>query len=235
MNLIYSSYTDVGGRANNEDFYCTENDNGRYLFIVADGLGGHDCGEIASETAVQIIVDDFYSSSQTNLVDSINTANDKILAMQNRTGKKMCTTIAAVSIDDSAATFVNIGDTRIYAFLHDKLVFQSVDHSVSQMAVNLGEISSSEIREHPDRNKLTQTLGSRQILKPSVKVMDNSLFDTVLICSDGFWEYIYESEMQEALTESKSPEEWLFNMRRYVTERATANMDNNTAVAVVKK
>lgn len=235
MKSKYASYTHIGGRINNEDFLCiTKNSNG-LLLIIADGLGGHDKGEIASSIAATTLKKLFKDTSKPfDIVAAINTAHLAILEKQAATGLNLRTTIAVAWIADSKTTFAHVGDTRIYAFNDDDIVYQSVDHSVAQMAVAVGEIETPQIREHEDRNVLTRTLGNTKNIKPDIRTIDNDDYDSILLCSDGFWEYVYENEMIVHKITNRKPKVWLKQMRKTLKKRAPKNIDNNTAITYIK-
>ena len=219
MKCEFDSYTDIGGRKNNEDALCYEEKRDSYLFAVADGLGGHDCGEIASNIAISEIKRQFTEYTDFSLKQAIFDANKLILEKQYESKKKMKTTVVAVHIGNRKTTVVNVGDSRAYFLLDHSIKFQTTDHSVSQLAVKLGEITADQIRYHEDRNILTRALGSSETLKIDISELENDLFDRVLICSDGFWEYVLEDEICDTSKTSKNPEAWLFKMRERHAKR----------------
>lgn len=233
MNAPIDSYTNIGGRPDNEDSCQVCKSSNGILLIVADGLGGHDCGEIASTLAVETLAMSF-QKEKFDLESSIQLANKKIMEKQNEMGLKMKTTISAAWISYDATTFAHVGDSRIYAFLFDKIVFQSMDHSLSQMAVLVGEITAGQIRNHPDRNILTRALGVTESVKIDVSRLNNGEYDSLLLCTDGFWEYVYEKEMIQYKLSSKQPDEWINKMREVLTKRISSNNDNHTAIAMLK-
>ena len=231
--MQYSSYSDVGGRANNEDSFLAVESDGISLFAVADGLGGIEAGEVASGLVVSTIKQLFLETTESfDLLDALEIANEKILDRQEIDNKQMKTTIAVVQIKDNVVSCAHVGDSRIYLFGDSGIVYQSVDHSVSQMAVYAGEITTPEIRRHIDRNKLTRALGVDSSLKIDYQEFERKGIKAVLLCSDGFWEYVYEEEMTALLTESRSPFDWIEEMRKLLDLRINGKNDNNTAVAV---
>jgi serine/threonine protein phosphatase PrpC len=132
----------------------------------------------------------------------------------------------------------HIGDSRLYHFSHGRLKGRTLDHSVPQMLVATGEIREKDIRHHEDRNRLIRVMGiewasPRYELGTAVKV---SAGDAFLLCSDGFWEWIEEKEMQKLLKKSSTPVAWLEAMQE-VTEchSAGTNRDNYSAIAVFIK
>lgn len=236
MNFASDSYTAVGGRTNNEDalLCCTKKDC--HLFAVADGLGGHDSGELASELVInemRLLFED--NPSSFDMEQSILSANRKILQLQEETGLKMKTTIVAAYVADKMVYVTNVGDSRIYAFKDDKIIYQSIDHSASQMAVTIGEITPEQIRNHEDRNVLTRALGVSDNLKVDCIGFKVDEFDALLLCSDGFWEYVLEEDMVKTLLTSKNPDVWLYKMREVLCSNTPPNNDNNTAITVMKR
>ena len=121
----------------------------------------------------------------------------------------------------------------MYCFRKGEIIFQSVDHSLSQLAVISGDITADEIRGHIDRNKLIRVLGVKENVNPDLNVLEAKSGDAFLLCSDGFWENIEEKEMEELLKKSRTVDEWLQGMAAAVRKNgAGTNMDNNSAIAV---
>lgn len=236
MKLECSSYTNVGGRSHNEDALCVESTKEGVLLAVADGVGGYRGGEIASGMAMNVLKQEFHQKPLTfDLSQAIRQANLQILEQQKKTGLQMKTTVSAAWIQRETTVFAHVGDSRIYAFRNGAIVFQTIDHSASQMAVFLGEITPSEIREHPDRNVLTRTLGVSQNLKIDTAVMDNHQYDALLLCTDGFWEYVWEEEMVRYLRSSQTASSWISKMREAMAGRVKKGQDNNSAITMVKR
>jgi serine/threonine protein phosphatase PrpC len=163
---------------------------------------------------------------------AIEYANAQVLAQQEQTMSKMKTTIAMAYIKVDETIIAHVGDSRVYAFKDGKVIFQTMDHSASQMAVAVGEITLDEIRNHEDRNRLTRVLGASDEIKIDAVSIQNDQYDALLICSDGFWEYVLEDEMEESLVSSDSAMNWLYKMRTIQANRAPENCDNNTAIVI---
>lgn len=235
MKLLYSQYTDVGGRGNNEDALAVAVAEHGHLFLVADGLGGHDNGEEASNIAVEEIKRRFLTEgTRFDPERAIRAANELILKKQQEEGSSMKTTVTLAWVGDAITRFAHVGDSRIYAFNQRGIVYQSPDHSVSQLAVATGEISAAQIRSHRDRNKLTRALGVSEDVKAHLYTVDNSDYSGILMCSDGLWEYVYEDEMCASFSNAKTPKEWIDKMRVLHARRVDGSHDNNTAIAVIK-
>ncbi len=232
-DLDFAFYSDIGGRENNEDAYLVKRISNGCLFIVADGLGGHSDGEIASCTAIHSIKDYLINNNSDDVLEAIKYANSAILDLQKKSNTKMKTTIALVYIMNDKSIIAHTGDSRVYAFKQGSIVYQSTDHSASQLAVTLGEIKLEDIRNHEDRNVLLQALGARADVKVDIYEIDNFDYDALLLCSDGFWEYVLENEMEKCLENSNEADKWLYKMRAIQLNRAPEKCDNNTAIAVL--
>lgn len=231
MRWAFDSYSDIGGRDKNEDACCALTQQGAYLFAVADGLGGCACGEVASALAVQTLQARFLADPLLfDLKQAVTEANAAILARQAETGIVMKTTISAVFCSPEKTVVANVGDSRSYLIRNSEIIFQTVDHSVAQMAVLAGEITADELRQYPRLNLLTRALG-RETVKVDVTELPADVCDRILICSDGFWEYVYEKELAQP---AQSPEAWLAALRALHAQRIPRRNDNHTAVAAVR-
>ena len=114
------------------------------------------------------------------------------------------------------------------------MVFQTKDHSVPQVLVSAGDIRPEDIRGHEDRNRLLRSLGNQDDFRPVI--FENPFQvrsgDAFLLCTDGFWEYILENEMEELLSNSDSTAQWLQLMKKLLLSRAPKNQDNYTAIGI---
>ena len=223
----------------NEDYTdCIEKDNA-YLFAVADGLGGHGKGEIASKLAVETSLKTFDENNLSNeefLRECIEKSQENLLHEQEKIGKKdeIKTTLALVVIDNNSVRWAHVGDSRIYLFRNKKVFVQTKDHSVPQMLVTMGKIKEKDIRNHEDRNRLLKVLGnsdSEQKLKYEISEnYELNSGDSILMCTDGFWELINEKQMIKFIS---SPEEWMKKMEKVIWKNGRKrNMDNFSAIAI---
>jgi serine/threonine protein phosphatase PrpC len=146
----------------------------------------------------------------------------------------MRTTIAVLISNNKKALWGHVGDTRLYFFRSGKIIFQSKDHSVPQALVDAGEISPEQIRFHEDRNRLLRALGSEGELRPTFQEKKTPIKhrDAFLMCTDGFWEYVNEAEMELTLQASSSPDMWLLNMEKILLEKVPSTHDNYSAIVV---
>lgn len=233
------TYSDPGRREVNEDDCLLVYERGRGLCAaLADGLGGHGGGAEASRIAMDVINDSFMSES----IDSpeefniwFQRVNQEVLNAQVG-DTKMKTTLVVLLIRDKTALWAHIGDSRLYHFVNGSLLEQTFDHSVSQMAVLRGEISQQEIRGHVDRSRLLRAIGREDTIKIDVSKLTplEGATHAFLLCTDGFWEYVTEEEMEEDLSRSENCTEWIDRMVKRLKKRVRGkDNDNNTAVAVI--
>jgi serine/threonine protein phosphatase PrpC len=234
--ITYAAISKPGNRAVNEDSISVLEKDGRYIFVLADGLGGHGRGEAASKLAVDASVK-IFSDGNENLGVCIGSAQDRLMSEQIKQNaqNEMKTTIVCLKFTDGKAQWGFVGDSRVYHFRRGKLVTRSLDHSVPQMLVASGEIKERDIRHHEDRNRLIRVLGiewnsERYELSEETEAIGGDAF---LLCSDGFWEWIVEKEMQRNLRAAGTPQRWLELMEAEVLKNGkNRNMDNYSAIAV---
>lgn len=243
MSVIkYSLFTNPGDRDYNEDAVGVEQVEGKYCFVLADGLGGHGGGAEASELVVTQVKEVFSREREVSvecMKKCFETAQEHLLLSQKEQGRanEMKTTLVVLMMDEHKVLWGHIGDSRLYLFKKGKYVLHTLDHSVPQMLVNLGEIKEKDIRHHEDRNRLLKVMGIEwdepkyQISEEIEKTRDMSF----LLCSDGFWELIEEKKMESGLFWSKNPRSWVEKMVKRVKRNGkNVNMDNYSAVAVWK-
>ncbi|NNF57009.1 MAG: serine/threonine-protein phosphatase [Rhodothermaceae bacterium] len=227
-----------GGRAYNQDCTGYTTDQMRGCWVLADGLGGHAAGEIASCTASEAAIKAFEtqpSLSSEALQAYITQAQDAVLTRQRDEPDlaSMKTTLVVLVANEREARWAHVGDSRLYAFHEGRAVAQTVDHSVPEALVTAGEITRAEIREHPDRNRLLRALGKRGGIRATVsEAHPIEPGDVFLLCSDGFWEYVLEAEMELDLQATDSPDAWLAAMERRLLARVPGDHDNYSALAV---
>lgn len=232
--LDIATYTDIGGRARNEDTvrHVSRGKDGLCV-VLADGLGGHGGGELASAAAAESICRGWDGTADAEtLKDLVREANRRVLAIQTPQCA-MKTTVTVLALAGKQAVWGHAGDSRLYYFQNRVLTFQTRDHSAAQMGVLLGDITPDQIRFHEDRSRVLRALGQDDEL--TVETGERELGPgrhAFLLCSDGFWEYVLEPEMEEDLNNAAGPEDWLERMRWRLKKRIPADNDNNTAAAV---
>ena len=231
--LQTAQYTHIGGRSCNEDSVRQCDRGGNLCIVVADGLGGHGGGDRASEAVCRTVCEGFDGSvDPERLGQLLQDAHGAVTAMQTPQCA-MKSTAVVLAVGGGRSAWAHVGDSRLYHFHSGVRVFQTRDHSASQIAVMMGEITTDQIRFHEDRSRILRALGQEDALK--VETGEESLAPgshAYLLCSDGFWEYVQEEEMEEDLRLATDSEDWLARMRRRIDERAAADHDNHTAAAV---
>lgn len=239
MAIEWKLDTNKGGREHNEDYVGMKQKGNHYCFVLADGLGGHGKGEVASQLVVESILASFEHNlnSENFLHEALVKAQNELLDRQIKENcvEGMKTTIVVLQIVDSKLRWAYCGDSRLYLFQKKKLKLHSLDHSVPQMLVYTKEIKEKDIRFHEDRNRLLRVMGvdsQKELfeISPWMDKKDNMQF---LMCSDGFWELIIEKEMEKSLKKSKSVSEWLDEMIALVATRGVnKDSDNYSAISI---
>lgn len=236
IEITYATLTDKGERLQNEDSLGAEQYMDGILFVLCDGLGGHGKGDVASDFIVKTILN-IVCRHGMDIEAAIMAAQKQLLEKQKQENAQdsMKTTLTCLNIVGENARYIHVGDSRVYHFEGGKIKDRTLDHSVPQMLVNMGEIKESEIRHHEDRGRLLRAVGSTWDT-PKYQVGNNIKIGkktTFLMCSDGFWELIDEKQMSKTLKKSKTPQEWLDEMQKIVLQNGKgSNMDNYSAIAV---
>ena len=237
--MDYYEISNIGDREINEDSIVSAQKEGKAIFVLADGLGGHGRGEVASkiltDTARELFVNKY--DNNTILEDIFDEAQRRMLEKQRKEGacNEMKTTAVILLVSEADFRWGYIGDSRLYYFRKNRLISRTLDHSVPQILVCAGEIKESKIRNHPDRNRLLRVMGvewdkPEYVISDPIKREGKEAF---LLCSDGFWENILEKDMLKLLKKSKSSDVWLKNMNDIVQSVSKEEMDNNSAIAVM--
>lgn len=243
FDIQYAIYTNVGSRDINEDSVGAFENGTNKCFVLCDGLGGHGMGDIASSLVKEVFASRFSETGDLKpfLSDTFMAAQDILMAEQihQSAKQKMKTTAVAGVTDEKKLYFGHIGDSRLYVFNKNKVLTRTLDHSIPQMLAIAKEIDESEIRNHPERNYVLRVLGIdwEEPMFEVRKPIPLKKCQAILLCSDGFWELILETDMCRLLEDSSTVQEWLDRMVDIVKSNGWGkNMDNNSAIAIwVKK
>ncbi len=235
----FSMFSDRGSRGNNEDSIGMYQEGENYCFILADGLGGHGKGEVASQAAVEACILKYVEmeNRENFLFEAFENAQATITRCQrqDRSCMDMKTTLVAFYVEPDFVQWGHIGDSRLYYFQKGKLKARTMDHSVPQMLVSVGKLREKEIRHHPDRNRLLRVLGIEmdEVNYQESEKLERAGQQAFLLCTDGFWELIEDKKMEALLKKAESPDAWIQMMQEVILKNGrNTNMDNYSAIAI---
>ena len=234
MKMRWGASTDAGMvRAQNEDSYSAEHG----IFVVADGMGGHNAGEVASALAVTTVkagarlgLDD--AAEFRELVQQANTAI-YTASLDDSAQRGMGTTLAAATVLPGEAPVMmvaNVGDSRVYLHRDGRLVRISVDHSYVQELVNEGVLTAEEARVHPRRNIVTRALGIDRHVAVDVFLQEVRTGDRLLLCSDGLVDEVSDAQIQTLMTRHSDPQELAEVL--VMVANSNGGHDNTTVIVV---
>lgn len=237
--VTYAGINEIGDRSCQEDSIGVRVYDKEVIFAVADGLGGHGLGNLASSMVMKTLLSGFKEGcdEESFFKENFVKGNEELCRLQEEQHAlhSAKTTLSCVTVRNQILHGAYIGDSRIYIFERGKKVFRTLDHSVPQSLVSAGMIKEREIRNHPDRNRLLRALGVRELV-PEPQIIPPYQIGkktAVLLCTDGFWENILETEMEKTLKKSENPGEWISKMKNIVERRGLAHkQDNYSAICV---
>ena len=208
--------TDTGRRRQiNQDFvYLSETPVGNLpnIFIVADGMGGHNAGDFASRYAVETIVGEVKASFEKNPTIILGKAIDKANACirQKAGGDKtlmgMGTTIVIATCIGKYLEVANVGDSRLY-LVNDRIEQVTIDHSLVEEMIQRGGIDRRSARNHPDKNIITRALGARNTIEADFFNLELEAGDIVLLCSDGLTNMVEDEDIRRVLKSGRDLKE----------------------------
>jgi serine/threonine protein phosphatase PrpC len=249
MNVKAYGLTDVGRqRQHNEDTFLVADE--AKLFLVADGMGGHAAGEIASRIAVDSIsefivhtkeddgtwphaYDEHYTRTTNRLMAALRMANTRVLEAMRKDAKLrgMGTTVVAAMADDGKFSVAHVGDSRAYMIRNGKISRITNDHSWVFEQVQAGMLTEAEAEKHPLRNVITRALGGALSVNPDASEIDSRPGDVYLLCSDGLTGMVPEEEILKLVTANADDLEAA--CRQLIdTANERGGLDNVTAILV---
>ena len=239
-NVKVASVSDRGlndKRPLNEDSFLSDHERG--IFAVADGVGGAEAGEVASQTAVDVLSEAFRhrihdGDDVEDLMElAIQRANASIHQMANEHPRfsMMATTIVALHVDGFRATFGHVGDSRLYRLTsHGEFLRETEDHSIVEEEVRAGRMTPEQAANHPSKNVISRALGAEpsvEVDMQTIKIEDGTSF---LLCTDGITRHLSDNELRDLLVSGQPIEAVCEEMKRRCYERGAE--DNLTAVIV---
>ena len=221
--------TDVGRvRDHNEDAYLVAEDLG--LIAVADGMGGHRGGEVASETALEALRIAFLAGAA--IQDAVSAANeavhDQSVADPNLRG--MGTTITAGALTEGSLVLGHVGDSRAYLLREGRLQRVTTDHSLVEELIRAGELTEAEAEQDPRRSMITRALGLDSGVEVDLEEIILADGDRILLCSDGLTNMVSEKDLARHLVETSDPQDAARDL--VDSANAAGGVDNITAVVI---
>ncbi|MGM0378283.1 MAG: Stp1/IreP family PP2C-type Ser/Thr phosphatase [Bacillota bacterium] len=208
--MKFSSITDVGNvREINEDDYYIDSQTEK-LFMVADGMGGHKAGDVASKMVINILKNHFLKNINENmelveiknkLLEGIKIANKEVYKLSSKYKKLngMGTTLNLLYIGKKDLLFLNAGDSRSYIYYDSKLQKITKDHSLVEQLLSNGTITENEAKNHPQRNIITSCLGNKKDYKIDSYIVPKRKNMKILLCTDGLTNLIKKEEIKETI------------------------------------
>jgi PPM family protein phosphatase len=226
-SIRHGAATDIGrARKANEDSILVEPP----LFAVADGMGGHSAGDVASQTAVEVLSHEMAGDG--SLAAAVKEANRKVFdrAQASSELSGMGTTMTAVVVTTGRIEIAHVGDSRVYLFRNGQLTRLTQDHTVLDRMVRQGKLRPEEARNHPQRSVLERALGVEPDVRIDVQTIDARPADRLLLCTDGLTGMLEESRIREILEAEPDP---AAASGRLVAEAVEAGGHDNVSVIVV--
>ncbi len=220
----------------NEDSFL--HDQERFIFAVADGVGGAEAGEVASSTAIEVLDEAFrHQVDGTDVEDlmelAIQRANASIhqMAQEHAKFSMMATTIVALHLKGNVATFGHVGDSRLYRLTPDgQLHRETEDHSIVEEEVRAGRMTPEQAANHPSKNVISRALGAEQAVEVDMKTMEVEDGTEFLLCTDGITRHVSDNELRQLMVISNSLEDLCSELKRRCYERGAE--DNLTVIVV---
>src|SRR5688572_25997344 len=220
----------------NEDAFL--HDPARNVFAVADGVGGAEAGEVASQTAIEVLDEAFRHQVEGADVEdlmelAIQRANASIhqMAQEHAKFSMMATTIVALHLKDNVATFGHVGDSRLYRLTPDGMLHRETeDHSIVEEEVRAGRMTPEQAANHPSKNVISRALGAEQSVEVDMKTIEVEDGTEFLLCTDGITRHVSDNEIRQLLVMSNNLEGVCNELKRRCYERGAE--DNLTVVVV---
>ena len=205
---------------NEDSFLC---DRERGIFAVADGVGGAEAGEVASQTAVDVLNEAFRhrigdGDDVEDLMElAIQRANSSIhqMAAEHPRFSMMATTIVALHVEGLKATIGHVGDSRLYRVTPEgNLIRETEDHSIVEEEVRAGRMTPEQAANHPSKNVISRALGAEDTVEVDMKTIDIEEGSSFLLCSDGITRHIPDKELRDLLYNAQPLEAVCEDMKR---------------------
>lgn len=240
MNFEFAQATHMGDRPVNQDYAAHNFGKGWALFVIADGLGGHEGGELASQGFCAALIENSVLHSGAILNDpekgfrdliqvSIQEMSERLLELGHEDAR---TTAAMVWLTTDYLLSAHIGDSRVYLIDNKHIVWKTHDHSVMQQLLDSQEITAEEIPNHPSQAMLLNTISCHEVANPEIhRYPPLQVGQLLLLCTDGFWQYMSEPEL-ESLVNATTLQQALKEVVATCVLRSQPYSDNVTVQAL---
>lgn len=242
---IFYGYTCIGGRPEDQDCLAYDDVNGRQIFAVCDGMGGHAGGCVASTTAAKALTDSLKRqaeivSTKEAIISAVNEANTAVYkkSQEEPSLRGMGTTLTLLVVDNQAAYVTHIGDSRIYQLRKGRKKFRTFDHSQVFEQVAKGKMTEEEARVHPRANILSKAIGILPDVDFFVTKLDYKEKDRFVLCCDGVWNTQPEADVLNMFSANDDLETTIMSTRSLVEKIGKENggqHDNHTMIVVDMK
>ncbi|MCC8161313.1 MAG: serine/threonine-protein phosphatase [Oscillospiraceae bacterium] len=233
------SVSNAGGRKNNEDRIGYAGADGIWCFVLCDGLGGQLCGDAAAEIVRDAVCGAFEKNPELSgkaLYRYMEMAASMLGEERENDESRynMSSTAVTLLTDGERAVWAHAGDSRLYYISDGKISSITDDHSLAFAEFKRGMITYDEIRRSPNQNKLLRCINDVYDFNPDVSdVIKLKKGDAFLMCTDGFWEYVTENDIESTLSAAASPAQWLEKMLEVLHKNEIEENDNYSAIAVM--
>jgi serine/threonine protein phosphatase PrpC len=242
MQYVIGQSSRLGNRANNQDRVAALERDNTVLLILGDGLGGKQGGEIASQTLIDTVAEEFRNAQlpiknpQKFMTNSLHRAHFAVIEAGNRHEPPLTpgTTAVLCLIQNGNAWWSHVGDSRLYLFRGGVPIYRTKDHSFVEKLYQRGHITNDKRNSHPLRNYMTRCIGLSDNV-PEVTVSNEIRLhkgDVILLCSDGLWEPVDDMQMGMKIMEGDRLSDALAKLTQQAEETSYPSSDNISAVAV---
>ncbi len=237
LNISWNGCTAIGMmRDHNEDNYAYLLFGEKSLFVVADGMGGHDAGEVASRIAVETVCEEMRKGAKTDrdpqgLVElAVQRANNEVRREGASKKSDMGTTLSVALIADNTAYIANVGDSRVYWIENGSITQITEDHSLVAKLVAVGKLTREEARGHPRSNLLYRTIGNDETVKVDTFQVALKKGGSLLLCTDGLWGEVADQEIHKVFAAGSDAKTACATLVQMANENG--GKDNITAMVV---
>ena len=241
MQTFYLTDTGKVREHNEDNVIILSNDNNEYILAVADGMGGHKAGEVASAIAINHLTEEFYRLDTIGdketaidwLRNIVNEINNKIFeyTKENQDSKGMGTTLVCAIQTKNYLLYGNIGDSSGFVIKNGKMHKVTKDHTLVNLLVSTGELTEEEAKYHPRKNVLMRALGANNPIDIDIFDVDPNI-SGILLCSDGLTNMLANDQIEKVLNSELTIEE---TVERLIKKANARGGKDNISIAYLKK